>query len=91
LFVDNYQVRSLKRSLFVVGPDFLEPAENLVTWNPEEPVRIRMEKEGPASETPESIMTAFRRIAENFPNRAALGLTFLSCTDSKLAGACLKR
>lgn len=58
------------------GPDTLHNATAFMTWRCDEAVRLRMEKEGPSSEEPVSIITVFRNVVENYPEHNALGKLF---------------
>jgi len=63
--------------LFLLGPDAVVPTSNVITWLADQPVKIRM-GEGSLAVKPISIVTAFRRTVDEFPDHPALGKTLLT-------------
>lgn len=53
----------------------MRDADSFMSWQRDVPVRLRLAETGPLSETPVSVMTAFRKTAEDYPNHPALGLS----------------
>lgn len=53
------------------GPDAVVPTSNVITWLADQPVKIRM-GEGSLAVKPISIVTAFRRTVDEFPDHPAL-------------------
>merc|ERR1719340_82277 len=54
------------------GPDQIIPCNNLITWDPTAPVKIRMENNGYGNEEPVSIPSLVKRNATQVPNSPAL-------------------
>jgi len=54
------------------GPDQIIPCNNLITWEPTSPVKIRMENVGFGNEQPVSIPTLIKRNATEVPNDPAM-------------------
>ena len=54
------------------GPNRLKPSEAYRTSDPEQPVKIRMSKDGPGSEEPISIPGLLKRTVNNYPDYPAL-------------------
>ena len=54
--------------------DELMEADNLMSWEREVPVKLRMAESGPMSEKPICVMTALRTVVEKHPHHPALGL-----------------
>jgi len=67
------------------GPDILRPATSRKTWHCRDAVRIDVAETGPLSNPPVSIVTAFRKIVQQFPDQIALGLYNRNC-GSKFTG-----
>lgn len=55
------------------GPDELLPAESIVSWDAETPVKLRISDSGLLALRPVSVMTAMSQIVDKFPNHDALG------------------
>jgi len=64
--------RSHDNGIIYGGPDTLHHATSFMTWNRDEAVRLRVEKDGPSAEEPVSIITVFRNVVENYPDHNAL-------------------
>ena len=56
------------------GPDVLAAADSYVSWRADQPVKLRLADSGPLSRKPLSIVTAFRRAVQRFPDHPALGM-----------------
>jgi len=54
----------------------LAPANNYITWNPKEAVKLRTADSGPQAQTPVSVVTAFQQTLARFPDHVALGTYF---------------
>jgi len=54
------------------GPDQIIPCNNLITWDPTTPVKIRMENNGYGNEEPVSIPSLLKRNANQVPNNPAM-------------------
>lgn len=54
------------------GPDQIIPCNNLITWDPISPVKLRIEKSGMGNETPVSIPSMMKRNANEVPTAPAL-------------------
>jgi len=57
----------------VVGPDTVIEAESFVSWTANQPVKLRTNNTGTLSQTPISIVTAFRQTVARYPDHPALG------------------
>ena len=55
------------------GPDVLADADNYITWNREEAVKLRTSETGPQAQAPVSVVTAFQQTLARFPDHPALG------------------
>ena len=58
---------------FLLGPDTPIEAKSFVSWTANEPVKLRTSNTGTLSQTPISIVTAFRQTVARYPDHPALG------------------
>lgn len=52
------------------------PADDIMSWSADQPVKLRMSDSGPLAMKPISIVTAFRQTVEKFSSHLALGKSF---------------
>jgi len=57
-------------------PDELLPADSFWTTGRDTAVKLRVEANGPQSEKPVTVMTAFRQTVEKAPNHPAMGQSY---------------
>ena len=49
-----------------------KPAKNWFTWSKDQPVRLRLTKDGINSKTPETVVEVFSKCVEKYPNNIAM-------------------
>lgn len=59
--------------LFLLGPDTVVPTSNIFTWLADQPVQVRMGDTGSPAIRPISVVTAFKKTVNDFPDHPALG------------------
>ena len=66
--------------MLVVEADELAPSSKYVTWQADQPVKLRLSDSGPPARKPLTVVTAFKQAARRFPNHPALGNFSLQCS-----------
>lgn len=56
----------------MTGPDQVKPAKSFVTWEPDDPVQLRMTARGLPSEPPISVPGLLSRTVARYPDELAL-------------------
>ena len=59
--------------MYSIGPDTLIETDSYVSWNADQPVKLRTNETGALAQTPVSIVTAFRQTVARFADHPALG------------------
>ena len=63
----------LFRKFSSLGPDQIFPSSDTVTWLADQAVKLRADDKDIASHPPVSVVTAFKTVAEEYPNNIAIG------------------
>ena len=69
----RYKLYYLTIVNIIIGPDECYPSNSYITWLADQAVKLRADDDEIASDPPVSVVTAFKEVAEKYPDRIALG------------------